>query len=477
MRKIISFVTDALFRFPNSCFIEDKIYTYKEIGCLINYYSDVLKKRCNERAKVCVLCEKQINASIMILSCWQANVVPIPLSLHYGEKQVEKICMNIQPDVILVDSGTVIDGFSDSIINIFDDDIYNSKHIENVREEELDEVALVMHTSGTTGLPKGSMITEEGLIKNILAISEYFQISSNDTILISRPLYHCAVLTGEFLVSLYNGVNIVFSSSKFDIWRCINQIIDNKVTIFCSTPTFLTYMVKNCIRNNISISLSTVAVSGERLMCEAAELISSYFTGARIFNVYGLTEASPRVTYLPYENFNCNYDSVGVPLRGVEIAIIDEDGKKVKDKVVGNVIVRSPCIMKGYYKMREETERKIKNGWLHTGDVGYIKNGELYLLSRIDDMIIKGGMNIYPQEIENIVNKFEEVEKSLAYGIQGEISQGIGLDVVLKIKEISKKEFISKVSRNLPQYLMPDKINFVKSIKVNASGKMVRKYD
>lgn len=477
MKKMVNFVTEVLYRYPDSYVIEDKLYTYKELGCLIDYYSDSLKKICNERAKVCVLCEKQINTACMILSCWKANVVPIPLSLHYGEKQVEKICVNIQPDVILVDSDTVIDGFVDLTVNIFEDDICILKHIENEKEEELDEVALVMHTSGTTGLPKGSMITEDGLIKNVLAISEYFRISSNDKILISRPLYHCAVLTGEFLVSLYNGVNIVFSSSKFDILKCINQITKYEVTIFCSTPTFITYMVKHCIRNDISISLSTIAISGERLMRKSVELIHSYFVGARIFNVYGLTEASPRVTYLSHEKFNCNYNSVGVPLRGVKIAIIDDEGKKVKDEIVGNVIVRSPSIMKGYYKMPEVTEKKIKNGWLYTGDVGYIKNGELYLLSRTDDMIIKGGMNIYPQEIESIINEFEEVELSFAYRIQGEISQGIGLDVVLRIKEISKKDFISMVSKKLPQYLMPDSINFVDKIKVNASGKVVRKYE
>lgn len=426
------------------------------------------------KTKCAILCRNQQNAAIALLSCWKAELVPVVLSMNYGREHCENIIAGVEPDIAIVDCDEFTSMFSGCVFQMESNRIIGAVS-SKPGEEILEDVALIMSTSGTTGKPKGVLITRDGLIQNIRGILSYFEIDGSDSILIARPLYHCAVLTGEFLVSLMRGLNIVFYSGPYNPMVITHYIDAYNISVMCGTPTLFGQLAAFYKRKGERGQLRIIAVSGECVTKEAAGIIRQAFPETKIYNVYGLTENSPRVSYLEPELFDRTPESVGRPLEQTEIYIADESGKEVANGIKGQIVLRSPSIMKGYYRNHEETCKKIKNGLLQTGDIGYKdKDGLLFVVSRMDDMIIKAGMNIYPLEIESIVLRHPGVRECMAYGISRNNTELIGLDIVPE-NACNTKELQQEIRRLLPSHLFPEEINVVDKLLKNASGKLVRK--
>jgi len=453
---------------------ENKV-TYAELLHKIEKNGDILKRWLPPKSKCAILCDKGLNFAIAILSCWYADLVAIPMSKNYGEKYCKNIIDLTKPDVVICDTDISFGGMR---FDIAANEITNGKTVSKT-EEILCDVAAIMCTSGTTGRPKGAMITERGLIKNVENIAAYFGVKKDDAIMIARPLYHCAALTGEFLVSLYKGLNIGFFDESYDPISAVNFINENEITVFCGTPTMLKQMAMCLRRTKYCGGVKTIAVSGECLTKKAAEHIRSAFRETSIYNVYGLTEAAPRVSYLPPEYFDEYPESVGIPLNDTFVKIVDgKTGADLPGGANGRILVKSPSVMKGYYENEVLTQSALIDGWLDTGDIGYKNdNGFLYVVSRADDMIIKAGMNIYPKEIENAIDTLDIVESNIAYGVRGADGENIAIDVVLSENAYNtdKKELMKMFSSVLAPYQMPTIVNIVSEHKKNASGKTVRR--
>ena len=470
------FIEKNMSRFKTShIFDKQNKYTYKQILELTVLHGSKLMSVLPAEAKCAILCDSGVHTVIALLSCWYAKMIPIPMSKHYGEAHCGAIVELTKPNIILTDNEE-----NQSFCG-YAYDIYKQCFIGNIPiiqdEPELNDVSLIMCTSGTTGKPKGTMITTEGLRKNVRAIANYFRLTDGDTILIARPLYHCAVLTGEFLIALYSGANIMFFDDKYNPNSVLQAAVKHKVSVLCGTPTLINHLSRFIQRNNIQHGVRKIAISGECLSKMIAVNIRRGFPDTEIYHVYGLTEASPRVSYLSAEKFDEIPESSGNPLNGIQIKIIDDAQNELPANSHGQVIVKTPCVMKGYYHNEEATQKAIRGDWLYTGDIGYKdENGYLYIVSRADDMIIKGGINIYPKEIENRVLKIKEVSECTSYGVKLDAGQGIALDVVLndEAKPTSKKELMSLLSNVLPAYQMPSELNVVDFIRRNASGKFVR---
>ncbi len=471
------FILQQLNNNPNSIiFDSDRIFTYNEFKNIIASHGENLKKHLPFGAKCAVLCKSGLNCAISILACWYANIIPIPMSMNYGEHHCRNILDFTTPDMLITDDEMYPDFNKYNLLSC-DFSLCNKQNI--YKDNDLEDVAAIMCTSGTTGIPKGTLITIKGLHENIIKISKYFDINTNDKIMIARPLYHCAVFTGEFLVSIFKGVNIGFFDGKYDPNNILQFAIKEDITVLCGTPTLFNHISGFVKRAKLIHKIKKIALSGECLNRKTAEIIRGSFPYSDIYNVYGLTEASPRVSFLSPELFDNFSESVGLPLDGIEIIISDSGNNELPAYSKGMIMIKTPCIMKGYYKNKAATDKSIINGWLNTGDYGYKdENGYLYILSRVDDMIIKGGMNIYPKEIENQVISIEVIKECMAYGIKTDIGQEIAIDIVLNTEEktVSKRDLVGLISDTLPSYQMPTKINIVNSLKRNASGKLVRSY-
>lgn len=426
-------------------------------------------------AKCAILCRKDIETVKALLLCWRVGMTAIPLSLNYGQKHCKSIIETTAPDIIISDDLELCDGLDIAVI-IVNGKIYSSPDIHITIEEELQNVEIMMCTSGTTGDPKAIMFSGKALQKNVELISCYFTVSPNDTILICRPIYHCAVLVGELLLAIQAGANIVFYSGGFQPFLIADMLRKYDVTVMCGTPTLFKNLADCLKHRGTKGKLKTVALSGEYLLMEYARSIRACFPQAKIFNVYGLTEAGPRVSYLSYNKFDKPPQSVGQPLPGVEIKIMSMDADNNKNEQVGEVWVKSPSLMLGYYKAPDITRTRFQGEWFNTGDIGTIdKNGDLYILGRTDEMIIKAGMNIYPQEVERKILEIPEVKDVLVYGQIVNGVERIIAEIILQDKcEIHLNKLKEKMLYTLPEYMMPAQVFLVKDLPKNASGKKVR---
>ena len=209
-------------------------------------------------------------------------------------------------------------------------------------------------------------------------------------------------------------------------------------------------------------SLKHAIISGEKLSKELSMSLTNNYPHINFYNVYGMTENSPRATCLNNNDFNVFIGSVGKPLLNTDIKIINNE-----------ICIKSKSIMKGYYKNKELTNKKIINGYYHTGDAGYFNEyGYLYVLGRIDNMIIKSGVNIYPEEIENEVRKYENVKDCLVYKIIDENRlESVGLKVV---GDVSISKLLKHLCLSLPSIMVPNKITIVDKLDKTPSGKLKR---
>ncbi|MDR1093126.1 MAG: AMP-binding protein [Clostridiales bacterium] len=358
---------------------------------------------------------------------------------------------------------------------------YGAAYCERIRAEIFakrdmppdPDIALIMFTSGSSGKPKGVMLSHENVISNISAIGKYFQIKAGDSILIARPLSHAAVLTGEFFVSLYKGLTVHLYNESFSPRRLASYMAEHKITVFCATPTLLNLLCRS-IREGGKLPLKHMAVSGERLPKETAIAIAGAFPDTDIYSVYGLTEASPRVSCLPPDKFRSKPGSVGVPIDGVQMRILDNGGEKAANGAQGRLWVKSAGVMRGYLGRPELTESKIKDGWLDTGDIAYKdEDGYFHIVGRADNMIIRSGMNIYPEEVEGALLSDGRIEKALCYAEPDALT---GRRVCVKVVgNATVREVAETARKTLPAFMRPSRIEVVADLERTASGKTARK--
>lgn len=449
-------ICEALLAHPSQKVTEEAAeMTYEELLIFAEGYAErIASEKC-----CAILCHSEMAAAMSLLSCFAAGVTAVPLSLRYGAAHCRKILEVLSPTALITD----LDGDLDVI-----------RLEEPTYTQPKEHPALIMFTSGTTGIPKGAMLSERNILANVRDICDYLEVDESDTFLIARPLYHAAVLNGEFLTALFKGATVRFYSESFQPAAVLSLIERFGATVFCGTPTLLSLM-ERFYRKNTRLPLKTLCISGECMSGTVGKRIAAAFPGVNIYHIYGLTEASPRVSYLPPGLFQKYPDSVGIPLASVRIRIVKDNGQTAALGEEGLLYVKGPNVMLGYYNAKEATARVLRDGWLCTGDIALLtEEGLLRIKGRSDDMIIRAGMNIYPQEIEGRMKADERVKEILVYPFESPaLGVGIGMKVAGDFKNVEQVKRLC--AELLPTYEIPNKIELVEELAHNGSGKLKRK--
>ena len=450
------YIEEKMLRYPDSTLAEEDVFiTYEGAIAFAKEFAKRLGASCYG-----ILCRSELFGALAILSCIAAGATFLPLSYRYGRKHCENIFQTVHPEYVITDIMGEL-----SVVEL-DGGTY--------REPVGERPAAILCTSGTTGKPKGVMLSEKNLCTNISDIRRYFAIGPADKILIPRSLYHCAVLTGEFLTSLCQGTHICFFSDSFNTSEILRRIRKNEITVLCGTPTMLISLAYFGRRAVAGSTLRTIAVSGECLDTVRAQTIESAFPAAKIYHVYGLTEASPRVTFLPPEQFAAQGTYVGYPLHSLQLRVVNRRGKAICPGEAGELCVRGDSVMMGYYFDPAATAAVLRGGWLYTGDMAEIsREGLVKILGRRDNMIIRGGMNIYPQEIEKCLSMDSRVREVMAYGISDPLfGEKIGLRIAGDFA--GRDEVLRMCRRMLLPYQVPAVVELMDELPKNGAGKIVR---
>ncbi len=353
----------------------------------------------------------------------------------------------------------------------------NLQHITSLSTAShalLEHTAFILYTSGTTGFPKGVMLTYKNIWSNVQDILAYLPMTKQDRMLLIRPLTHASAITGELLPALYHGSTIMMKSSQLSPIRAVQWIAEQQITFCCTTPTVATHLAHFTERYNTS-SLRTLMISGEKLLPSQKNVILQSFSSATIGNAYGLTEASPRIS-CKLDIANAAIDNVGACLNKVNIKIVDKVGEEVASGEKGVLMVTGPNIMKGYFQDRDASNKKMRGEWLYTADLASIKDGELHIHGREDELIIRAGVNIHPTEIESSLLEIEGIIEVLAFA--KEMNGGMKVHTwIVKDPALTQQEAYNNIISHQQKHddrLITDIIEWKESLPRTPSGKLIR---
>lgn len=340
-----------------------------------------------------------------------------------------------------------------------------------------DDLAIILYTSGTTGKPKGVMLSHNNQIYNLLAVSDVDNLLSGavdepEPVLVALPLAHAFGLTVSNLS--YLGNNPIVLMPRFETQRALELIEKYGVHHIPAAPAMLVALLNYPEAEKYDTSSLVYVVSGSAPLPESVLSGFEKRFGATIREGYGLTEANTSVSGHP-QDIAIKPGSVGKPNKGNEVRIVDSEGTDLAANERGEVLVKGGNVMMGYYKNPEATNAAIEDGWLHTGDIGYLdEDGYLYIVERKKDLIIRGGQNVYPRDSEEILAQHPAIMEVAVVGIPSEkFGEEVKAFVALKSgQNVSADELIVYTQQYLANYKTPAYIEFIEALPRNTVGKI-----
>jgi long-chain acyl-CoA synthetase len=339
------------------------------------------------------------------------------------------------------------------------------------------ETAVILYTSGTTGTPKGAELTHDNLYTNCeVSVRTLFHGSEADMLLGALPLFHSFGQTCGLNAAMKVGACLTMIP-RFDPGKALEIIQRDKVTIFEGVPTMYHALLNHPGRDDYDVSCLRLCVSGgAALPVEVMRAFEEAFQ-ANILEGYGLSETSP-VASFNHPDKERKPGSIGTPIEGVEMKVVDADGNDLPAGEVGEIAIRGHNVMKGYWKRPDATAEVMRDGWFHTGDMARVdEDGYFFIVDRKKDMIIRGGYNVYPREIEEVLYEHPAVSEAAVIGVPDEsMGEEVGAAVVLKSgQDASADDIRSFVKERVAAYKYPRKIWFLDELPKTATGKILKR--
>jgi long-chain acyl-CoA synthetase len=346
-----------------------------------------------------------------------------------------------------------------------------------------EDTAVILYTSGTTGQPKGAELTHANMLMNAIVSRDLHSMDPNaerTTVLIALPLFHSFGQTCQMNAGLLHGATLALVP-RFDAAAVVNTMIQEKVNFFSGVPTMFWGLLAYVQQHNVDVSsiaenLRLCSSGGSALPVEVLRNFESVFN-VQILEGYGLSETSPVATFnqlgLPRK-----VGSIGLPVFAVEVRVVDDQDQDVPVNEPGEIIIRGHNIMKGYYKRADATAEAMRGGWFHTGDIARRdEEGYLFIMDRVKDMILRGGFNVYPREIEEVMMTHPAVSMAAVIGVPSErLGEEVKAFVIRKPDaQISEDELIAWCKANMADYKYPRSIEFRDQLPMSATGKILKR--
>ena len=408
----------------------------------------------------------------------------IPLDPNIEKENLEYISGLTKPVLIFMTRDIERKIPAGSVKCIFPDTLGNEEFKVPVAEKEDDfddqRCAEIIFTSGSTGIPKGVMISHKNLKANTESIITYLKLNQNDRMLVVLPFYYCYGLS-LLHTHLRVGGSIVLNNSFIFLGSIINNLLDYKCTGFAGVPSHFQILLRKS--DNFKFTkfpdLKYVTQAGGKLAPIFIDEFRKSHPEITFIVMYGQTEATARLSYLPPELYEAKKGSMGKGIPGVELRVVNEKGEKIKPGEIGEVIARGDNIMLGYFGDEDGTKNTIRNGWLYTGDLGTVdKDDYIFLTARKKEIIKVGGKRISPKEIEAVILELPEVVDCTIEGIEDQLlGEALKATVVIRSengKDLMLEKIRQHCARHLALYKVPQVFELKEQLVISATGKKIK---
>jgi long-chain acyl-CoA synthetase len=484
LKQRVNAAPDKPFLFSEA---DKRQFTYKEFEAAVVRTANMLAANGVRKGDVVsLLLPNSVEYVIAYFACWQLGALAGPINSLLKSQEIAYVISNSEAKALLVNSEflPVIESIQNDLPTIirFDNEFEatreHASNPERTTEVDLDHEAIIIYTSGTTGKPKGCLLTHGNVIANARQITNWLGFTEKDRLLTIMPLFHMNAVSVTTMSALYAGGSTIvspkFSASRF--WQIIS---DYEITSFGSVATMLS-MLLSTYPDGVPAGLKTDQL--RFAMCGSApvpaEVLRRFEETFKCLVVegYGLSESTCRSTFNPPDQRR-RPGSCGLPI-GNEMRVVDEEDRDVPDGELGEIVLRGENVLKGYYKNDAADATAFRNGWFHTGDIGYRDaDGFFYIVDRKSDMIIRGGENIYPREIDEVLYQHPAVAAAAVVGVPDNLyGEEVAAVVVLKPgAKTSEQEVIDYCKGRLADFKCPKTVHFIEDIPKGPTGKLLKR--
>ncbi len=435
--------------------------------------------------RVAMQCEKSIEALALYLACLRVGSLFLPLNTAYMPAEMDYFVGDAEPTIV-VSSIQAADQLAPICANhnatLFtlgensDGTLMDAARVAGtdclIAERGPDDLAVILYTSGTTGRSKGAMLSHKNLLSNAESLSEAWRFTSEDRLLHALPIFHAHGLFVAINVSLNVGASMIFLP-KFDINVVMDKI--GSATTMMGVPTFYTRMLADERCNSKNLSHMRLFVSGSAPLLAETHREFEAKTGQRILERYGMTETTMNSSN-PYDG-DRRAGTVGFPLPNIELRVVDpETGDELPKGDIGSLEVRGPNVFQGYWRMPEKTAEDFRDdGFFITGDIAkFDEDGYITIIGRSKDLVISGGYNVYPKEVETEIDDLDGVNESAVIGVpHPDFGEAVLAVVVPKsgVKLVAD-QITLPLQKRLAKFKCPKKVIFVEALPRNTMGKV-----
>ena len=469
---------------------ENAFFTYEELNACINRLASYLREKGIEKGdRVAVYAENRPEWIMAYFGIIRLGAAVVPISAAYKGSEVahmindaearlvvttEALSANMPAREELPNLKEVLVIEKDRVLSSLGADKGAGAEPIDIVECDPDDMCVVLYTGGTTGIPKGAMMTHRNLLYASQNVCYHERLVPDDAGLCFMPLNHVFASVHIMISTLYAGATLVLHKG-FDMDEIISSIGRNKVTRLYAVPTVYIRFLNN---PDCHEHLRTVKYSFSAATSMPSEVVRQWKDtfGLNIHEAYGMTETASLVTF--NHIFRHKIGSVGTPAGLVEVRLVDPDGKDVPAGGDGEIVIRAPNVMKGYLNRPDETAKTIVDGWLHSGDVGrFDEEGYLFIVDRLKDLIITGGLNVFPTEVEEIIYTHDAVEECSVVGLPDK-EYGEAVTAFIRLKKDhhpSEAEIIRFCKGKTASYKAPKRVIFVKDFPRTHQGKILKR--
>lgn len=496
------FLEETAKRYPDipAVILDQFRFTYAELNKLSNRVANILKKKGIQRGnKVAVMIPNLPYFPMIYYGILKAGGVVVPVNVLYQKLEIEHYIRDSESQVFFV-----YHACAEEAIKAFND-VESCKHLiiippvgdfsdlpsgENFNklmmesEEEFDveqtmpdDTAVILYTSGTTGAPKGAELTHFNMFFNAYYAShEIVRVTPGMTALAVLPLFHSFGQTCVMNACVMRG-GTMSMLPRFETQKAMEVIARDKVNVLAMVPTMYAFILNATNWQDYDFSSVRLAVSGGAALPADIHQRFQERYGITILEGYGLSETSP-VASFTLEGEEVRVGSIGKPIWGVDMRIMRDDGTFAGPDEIGEIVIRGHNVMKGYYKRPDATAEVMVNGWFHTGDMGRMdKDGYFYIVDRKKELIIRGGMNIYPREIEEILYTHPKVLEAAVVGIPDKL-RGEEVRVYVAPKEgeeIQPEEIMQFLQERIAKFKWPKDVIVLPQLPKGPTGKILKR--